>query len=181
MSACELAGLPSAAGVSGTVDLDALVELAAKRLVLGVDVAAAKFVSGQRVDDVVREREILDWAAARLGEVGHDGGVAFFRDQFEASKVIQRGLLAYWGSHPEDFPGRSRGLADDIRPALDAINRQMLLLVPRLRETTPERCALFHAALDQKLTAAPALRELGEVRREAADVALRSLRSLPST
>jgi chorismate mutase len=178
VTACELAGLPSAAGVSDTVDLDTLVELAAKRLVLGVDVAAAKFVSGQRVDDVAREREILDWAAARLGEVGHDDRVAFFRDQIEASKIIQRGLLAHWGSHPEDFPGRSRGLADDIRPALDAINRQMLLLVPRLKGTTPELRALLRAGLDRRLAATPALRELGEVRTEAADVALRSL---PST
>jgi chorismate mutase len=170
-----MAGPSPAAGVSDTVDLDALVELAARRLVLAVDVAAAKFVSGQRVDDVAREREILDLAAARLGESGHDGRVAFFRDQIEASKIIQRGLLAHWGSHPKDFPERSRGLAEDIRPALDAINRQMLLLVPRLKGTTPERRVLAQATLDRKLAATPALRELGGVRREAADLALRSL------
>jgi len=45
--------------VSDRVLLDALVVVAARRLVLGVDVAAAKFLSGQRVDDLVREQAQL--------------------------------------------------------------------------------------------------------------------------
>jgi hypothetical protein len=41
--------------VADRISLDALVVVAARRLVLGVDVAAAKLLSGQRIDDHVRE------------------------------------------------------------------------------------------------------------------------------
>jgi chorismate mutase len=161
------------------VEFDALVELAAKRLMLAVDVAAAKFVTGQQVDDLAREQEILDWAARGLGqaEPGAGARVAFFRDQIVANKIIQRGLLARWRCHPEDFPGQSRSLTADVRPVLDTINRHMVLLLSHAREATPEQGALARVALDGKLAAAPALRELGEPRREASRVALRSLPS----
>jgi chorismate mutase len=167
-----------AAGVSSTAELDALVDLAAKRLALAVDVAAAKFVSGQRVDDAAREREILDWAAGTLGDeagVARDATVAFFGDQIAANKIIQRGLLAHWSDRPEDFPGQSRSLTEDVRPALDAINRRMLQLVSRLKATTPQQRILAQAALDRRLAATPVLRVLREPRAEAANVALESL------
>lgn len=177
MSACGSAEPLSAASIPDGVEFDALVELAAKRLMLAVDVAAAKFVTGRAVDDLAREQEILNWAARGLGEAGPgaDARVAFFRDQIVANKIIQRGLLAYWRCHPEGFPGQSRGLTEDVRPALDLINRRMLLLLSHVGEATPEQGALAKVALDGKLAAAPALRELGEPRREASRVALRSL------
>lgn len=174
MPACESALTRSAAGVS-YMELGTIVELAARRLALAVDVAAAKFAGGQPVDDPAREQQILDWVAEEPGEAGRDARVAFFRDQMAASKIIQRGLLAYWRAHPEDVPGRSHNLARDIRPALDSINNRMLPLVPRLKETTPKQLLLAEAALDTKLAATPALQGLGETRREAARVALRSL------
>jgi chorismate mutase len=60
---------PQASASAGTapdkVLLDALVVISAKRLVLGVDVAAAKSLSGQRVDDLTREQEIAESESAR--------------------------------------------------------------------------------------------------------------------
>ena len=63
-----------------------LVVVSAKRLVIGVDVAAAKFLSGQRVDDLAREQEILKSMASTLkrSELRHPLGIEFFRDQIEA-------------------------------------------------------------------------------------------------
>jgi chorismate mutase len=157
--------------------LDALVALAAKRLVLAVDVAAAKSVSGQRIDDPAREQEILDWTACKLGKAGpgRDAGVAFFRDQIAANKVIQYGLLAHWRDRPEESTAGSRSLTNDVRPKLDIVNRHMLLLLPQITGITPERHALAEAALCGKLAVSRELRELDELRREAASVALRSL------
>ena len=62
--------------VSDRALLDALVVVAARRLVLGVDVAAAKFLSGQRVDDLVREQEILESMASTLTSMFRVPGVA---------------------------------------------------------------------------------------------------------
>ncbi len=110
MTACEPAETLAPPGTaSDMASPAALVIVAAKRLILGTDVAAAKFVKGQEIEDPVREREILDRVAGKLNgtESGPGIGVAFFRDQIEASKVNQRALL----DHPRDrhrFPCPTR-------------------------------------------------------------------------
>jgi chorismate mutase len=129
MSACESKQASAATGtVSDRVLLDVLVCIAARRLVLGVDVAAAKFLSGQRIGDQAREQEILESAAGRLkhDKPRHALGMEFFRDQIEANKVIQRGLHRYWDEHPEEFPGGHLHLTAELRPRLDITNRHML-------------------------------------------------------
>ena len=115
--------------VSDRVLLDALVVVAARRIVLGVDVAAAKFLSGQRVDDLVREQEILESMASTLkrAELQHPLRIEFFRDQIEANKVIQRGLYRYWCEHPEEFPVKRRRLTAELRPQL---SRQVAMPAP---------------------------------------------------
>jgi len=125
--------------VSDRVLLDALVVVAARRLVLGVDVAAAKFLSGQRVDDLVREQEILESMASTLkrAELQHPLRIEFFRDQIEANKVIQRSLYRYWSVHPEQFPVRCRHLTAELRPQLDLIDRHMLLILIRMKICHP--------------------------------------------
>ena len=75
------------------------------------------------------------------------------------------------------LPPRSRDLAAEIRPELDAINEEMLSLLadmddlPSLREG---RCA---GLFDSVLSASPALAQLSGLRRAAERVALRSLRA----
>lgn len=161
--------------------LDTLVVLIAERLALGADVAAAKFVSGGEIDDPVREKEILDRVASELeaGGTGPDG-VAFFGDQIVANKVIQRGLLSHWRVNPADFPGRRRGLADEIRPQLDVINKRMLALLPAVAHLPPGRRARAVALLDARLATSLPLRQHRDLRRAAARVAVRSLRA-PAT
>jgi chorismate mutase len=157
--------------------LGALVVAAARRLALGVDVAAAKFPSGQRVDDPAREQEILESMASTLkrSELRHPLGIEFFRDQIEANKVIQRSLYRYWSEHPEELPARRRHLTAELRPQLDLANRQMLLILNRMENMPPVRRSHINVLFDKKLRTGTALRQLGELRRDAADVALHSL------
>jgi chorismate mutase len=159
------------------VSLDALVVLAAERLILGADVAAAKFVNGQEIDDPVREREILDRAAGKLNvaEPGHAIGMAFFHDQIEASKVIQRALHARWREHPRESPVNCRSLTEEVRPELDLVNGRMLALLPHMRQMLRISRGRIDGLFDQKLRANAPLRQHGELRRDAAGVALRSL------
>jgi len=178
MHACEPGQASAATGtVSDRVSLDALVVVAARRVVLGADVAAAKFLSGHRIDDHAREQEILDSVASRLkrAQLGHALGMAFFRDQIEASKVIQTGLHRYWREHPEEFPVRCRHLTAELRPQLDILNRHMLLLLIYMENIPPVSRSHVYGLFDRKLRTSTALRQLGELRRDAADIALRSL------
>ena len=179
MSAGEPTWEPAATGtVADRIALDALVVVAARRLVLGVDVdvAAAKFLSGQRIDDQAREKEILESMASTLKRAGpHVLGIEFVRDQIEANKVIQRGLHRYWAEHPEQFPVRRRDLTAELRPQLDIVNRHMLLLLIGMENVPPARRSHIDALFDRELRTSTALRQLGELRRDAAGVALRSL------
>jgi chorismate mutase len=167
----------STATASDRVLLGELVVAAAKRLALGVDVAAAKFLSGQQVDDLAREQEILQSMASTLkrSELRHPLGIEFFRDQIEANKVIQRGLYRYWSDCPEEFPVRHRQLTAELRPQLDLVNRQMLLALTRMENMPPVRRSHIDGLFDRRLRTGTALRQLGELRRDAAEVALRSL------
>ena len=178
MSAGEPARASGATGtVADRISLDALVVMAARRLVLGVDVAAAKFLSGQGIDDHVREQEILESMASRLKRAGprHGPGMEFVRDQIEANKVIQRGLHRYWAEHPGELPATRRDLTAELRPQFDIVNRHMLLLLIGLDNVPPVRRSHIDALFDRELRTSEALRQLGDLRRDAAGVALRSL------
>ena len=178
MSAAEPARASAATGtVADRASLDALVVVAARRLVLGVDVAAAKFVSGQRIDDRGREQEILQSMARGLKRAGprHGLGMEFVRDQIEANKVIQRGLHRYWAEHPEEFPATRRDLTAELRPQFDIVNRHMLLLLIGLENVPPVRRSHISALFDRKLRTSMALCPLPELRRDAAGIALRAL------
>lgn len=183
MTKCELANKPSSIGkISDNYTLGPLVVLAAKRLVLGVDVAAAKFMAARQIDDPGREQEILDWAERSLNgaESQYEGAIQFFRDQRLANKVIQRGLHTVWRKQPGLIPVSWLDLAIDVRPQLDVINRHMLLLLmrtegmPLVRRGLPEHFDLFEV-FDATLRTSSSLEQFGTLRQEAADIALRSL------
>ena len=115
--------------------------------------------------------------ASRLkrAEPRHALGIEFFRDQIEANKVIQRGLHRYWGEHPEEFPLRRRDLTAELRPQLDIVNRHMLLLLIHMENMPPLRRSHIDGLFDRELRTSTALRQRGELRRDAADIALRSV------
>ncbi|WP_202873811.1 gamma subclass chorismate mutase AroQ [Kribbella speibonae] len=113
--------------------LDALTELVIQRILVGDDVAASKYFSGKPVDDPVREQQILDSVRASAVQLGidPDSTAAFFRAQIEASKVVQRGLLAYWAAHPDKAPTSGPDL-NVIREKLDALTTQLLAELVRV-------------------------------------------------
>jgi chorismate mutase len=118
---------------------DGLTELMIQRIVIGDDVAASKYFSGKPVDDPVREQQILDsvrQSAVQLG-IDPDSTADFFQAQIDASKVVQRGLLAYWAAHPDKAPTSGPDL-NVIREKLDALTTQLLtelVRVDHLRQT----------------------------------------------
>lgn len=117
----------AAAPPAGHGDLSRVTELAADRLELADTVAAAKWGTGKPIEDPAREQAVLDEVAERSAAAGVDGeeATAVFRDQIEASKLVQRGLHARWEQHPSERPATRPDL-DEIRPVLDGITTRLL-------------------------------------------------------
>ncbi|MFG1905770.1 gamma subclass chorismate mutase AroQ [Kribbella sp. NPDC048928] len=123
-----------AEGVQGTrVTFDGLTELVIQRILVGDDVAASKYFSGKPVEDPVREQQIIESVRASAVQLGIDPDqtAAFFQAQIEASKVVQRGLLAYWAAHPDQAPTSGPDL-NVIRDKLDSLSTQLLAELVRV-------------------------------------------------
>ncbi|MER7013198.1 chorismate mutase [Saccharopolyspora sp. NPDC000359] len=113
--------------------LDPLLRSAAERVATSDQVAAAKWGTGQPIDDPAREQQVLDAVARKSTELGLDPAKSkqIFRDQIEASKVVQRALHGYWAAHPEEQPTERPDLGE-VRPIIDRLNNEILL---ELRDT----------------------------------------------
>ncbi|MGW7680504.1 gamma subclass chorismate mutase AroQ [Kribbella sp. NPDC054772] len=146
---------------------DGLTELMIQRIVIGDDVAASKYFSGKPVDDPVREQQILEsvrQSAVQLG-IDPESTAQFFQAQIDASKVVQRGLLAYWAAHPDKAPTTGPDLTV-IREKLDALTAQLLaelVRVDHLRQTGP-RCTI---SLFVSTTSADIRHHLDQLHRQA--------------
>ena len=117
---------PAAQGRVGGA-LQPLVRSAAERLQVADRVAAAKWITGQPVADTVREQQVLDSVARRARARGIDPEAArrIFRDQIEASKLVQRALHERWTAHFEQAPTVPPA-PDETRPAIDRIDADLL-------------------------------------------------------
>lgn len=130
-----------------------LVKLAAQRLLLADEVAAAKFGGAGPITDPGREREVLESVAAKSADLGLPArtGVRFFRAQFQAAKLVQRGLHARWRAYPSLSPHERPNLATEVRPRLDLLTSKLLRLLKRTEpaRANHEQCraALTHARL----------------------------------
>lgn len=135
----------SSASAERQVGLGQLTELVAQRIEVGDLVAASKFGTDKPIDDPAREKVVLDQARASAIQLGIDPDetVIFFRDQIEASKVVQRGLFARWTAHPDQAP-TTRPDLNEMRLKFDQLTTELL---HQLRSTTyvrhtPIRCAV---------------------------------------
>ncbi|MGW0889809.1 gamma subclass chorismate mutase AroQ [Saccharopolyspora sp. NPDC002578] len=124
-----------------------LVDLAAQRLLLADEVAAAKYGTGTPIEDPRREQEVLDTVADLSSASGLDPavGIRFFRDQIEAGKDVQRGLHERWDEHPELRPAHRPDLGAQVRPRFDRISAEA---VRELRATEPVRSPTTHCRAD---------------------------------
>lgn len=130
-------GAPSAASPAGGAatrspyrQLRPLAALSAERAALGDLVAAAKWGTGGPIDDPAREREVLDAVAAQARQLGADPAATrrIFRDQIEASKVVQRGLYRLWTADPARAPRERPDLAK-VRAEINRVNEALVRAV----------------------------------------------------
>jgi chorismate mutase len=150
VSAALLAAVPASAAPS----LWHLTDLAAQRVRIADQVAAAKYGTPSPIDDPVREQQIYDTVAARAPGLGLDpaDAVRFFRAQIEANKVVQRGLYARWDTHPSEVPATRPDLGE-IRPVIDRLNTGLLTelaaaLPARTARSCPQRQLLATGVAD---------------------------------
>lgn len=94
---------------------------------MGDLVAASKFGTDKPIDDPARAQVVLDQvraSAVRLG-IDPEEAAVFFRDQIEASKVVQRGLFARWSAYPAEAP-TTRPDLNEIRLTIDKLTTDLL-------------------------------------------------------
>lgn len=155
--ALAIAVAPAAAAEApARPSLEPLTRLSAERVLIADQVAAAKYLTGQPIDDPAREQQVLDGVAAQARALGTDPDevVAVFRDQIEASKIVQRGLFRIWDRDPSKAPTGS----PDLSVIRVEINRVSGELVQAIADTeaprTSPRCGgrLLAAYLDTDRT-----------------------------
>jgi len=108
--------------------VDRLLELISERLNIAPEVARIKWNTKAPIEDLAREKQIIDGVVARAGEYSLDSRVleAFFTAQIEASKIIQNSLHAEWMARGQPPFAKVADLSKDIRPALDQLTPAMM-------------------------------------------------------
>ncbi|MFE4059232.1 gamma subclass chorismate mutase AroQ [Streptomyces sp. NPDC059096] len=165
---------PAPATAAPAERLHAVADLAARRLAVADTVAAAKWRTGAPVEDLGRERLVLDAVARRAEELGGDpaAAVRIFRDQIEAGKDVQRALHRRWDADPAHAPAARPDLSE-ARTEINRIDEALVRAVTAaaLDRAAPSCGAVLLAAAarvtfeqDQDTTHARALdRALGSV------------------
>lgn len=156
--------------------LDSLAELTVRRLALSQDVAAAKFIGGQRVDDSLRELRVVEAAGCALNGIGtlRYVGLRFARDQIEASRFVQRELHHRWYSHPAEVPVVARDLIGEVRPDLDRVTAQLMRQFRNLPGLPRLPVDAVEDLIDRRLTATLPATPLPRLYRHAALFAFRT-------
>lgn len=168
-------GDPRSSGPLGT-----LTALAIRRLFVSDQVAAAKFGTGQPIDDPAREQKELNQIRqdATTRGIDPDAAMAFFQDQIIASKVVQKGLFQRWTAHPEQAPTPRPDLGQ-IRHQLDEITTgimQQLVATKPVRQASPPR----QVRQPEALVSEAALNHLDDLHQRALSVALQSVWGRPA-
>ncbi|MFE0379212.1 chorismate mutase [Streptomyces inhibens] len=136
---------PAATAHSPYGQLHPLAALSAERLATGDLVAAAKWGTGSPIDDPAREQEVLNAVAEQARQLGADpeATVRIFRDQIEASKLVQRGLHRAWDADPGRAPTERPDLGE-VRKEINRINGE---LVRAIADSPAARSAPYCAPL----------------------------------
>ena len=123
-----LAGCAAQPPAADVEKLDRLLTLIQQRLGYMNDVARNKWNSGAPIEDLPREREIIDTLGRQAADYRLDATIArnFFRAQIEASKIIQHARFAEWRTRNQPPFADIPDLRDHIRPALDALTPQLM-------------------------------------------------------
>ena len=111
-----------------TAAVDRLIGLIGERLDVAPDIARMKWNTKTPIEDLPRERQILDEVARRATGYGLDPSLArtFFGGQIAASKAAQYALHAEWTASTQAPFAKMVDLDKDIRPVLDRLTPAML-------------------------------------------------------
>ena len=142
VAAFAIGGMGTAYAQSAVEQLQPLVETTAHRLMIGEQVALAKWDSGKVVEDTPREAQVIlgamkDGVAKGLDEASVS---KFFKAQIEANKFVQYALLADWyraGKAPEHAPV---DLLKVIRPQLDEVQKSLMTEVDTIAVRPSKTC-----------------------------------------
>src|SRR5258707_11913537 len=143
VAAVAIGGMGTGYGKNAVGQLQPLVETTAHRLMIGEQVALAKWDSGNAVEDAPREAQVIlgamkDGVAKGLDESSVSN---FFNAQIEANKFVQYALLADWyrtGKAREHAPV---DLLKLIRPQLDEVQKSLIAeLVDTASVRTSKTC-----------------------------------------
>jgi chorismate mutase len=124
-ASCATAATFSAAD---TATVDRLLGVVKERLDVAPEVARTKWNTKAPIEDLPREKQIIDGVAKGAGQYGLDPQVAgaFFQGQIEASKVVQNALHAEWTARKQPPFEKVADLGKDIRPVLDRLTPAMM-------------------------------------------------------
>lgn len=108
-----------------------LVVVIRQRLDVAPGVAKSKWNTKGSIEDLEREKALIDKVAADAPAQGLDPTRAtrFLRAQIEASKVIQAGLFSEWTRADHGPFADAPDLKTEIRPILDRITPEFLRLL----------------------------------------------------
>ena len=98
-----------------------LAELTDCRLDLAYDVARAKYVSGAAIEDLEREKVVVDNGVKALPNVDETLVRRYWAAQIEASKAVQRGLIDGWKAANTAKFADAPDLTLEVRPKLDLL------------------------------------------------------------
>ncbi|MGV3617321.1 MAG: gamma subclass chorismate mutase AroQ [Fimbriimonas sp.] len=117
-------------------DAEGALRLARVRLDLAKDVALAKLYSRGAIEDLARERQVIEDVRGKARRMGVDPELAarFFGAQIEASKAAQRAWQAKWAREGAPF-GPRPDLAKGVRPKLDRLTTEILEALKDARPT----------------------------------------------
>ncbi len=128
-------------GAAASAAAVVLAQLIDERLTLMPDVARYKWNQKAAIEDLPRERQLIESVRQQALQRGlsPDRAEAFFAAQIEASKLIQRELFARWEVQGQGRFEVVRDLAGDIRPKLDSLNPQLLAALAAVPERLERR------------------------------------------
>jgi chorismate mutase len=125
---------PRVPATSRHESLEPLVRVAADRMLVADKVAAAKYGTALPIEDPVREQQVLDSMVSQAPGLGLDPDAVrqTFKDQIEASKLVQRQWYALWDSGVLAPPAQRPNLAE-LRPVIDRLNALLLTALANTR------------------------------------------------
>ncbi len=152
--------------------VDGLIAQVEQRLSIAPDVAMAKWNSEAPINVPEREAQILKRVVeeAQHQGVDHQLARAFFQDQFDASKAVQKQLHQQWQKESQPPFDNPPNLANDIRPQLDTLTPQLIQSLYEFQTFEGESAAQQY--LEESAARAVANNEYAE----ALEIALSSLR-----